>query len=451
MAADEPVRSINRDRRAARTEPSQAPQIAYVIKMFPRLSETFILNEVLELERQGVRLHIFSMKRPTESVAHLHNKEVRAAVTYLPERFRDGPLRIAQAQFHVSRKYRRPWRRNFRNALRRSRAEGDAADLISFFQACCLIREMGGIRHLHAHYANVPAKLALLVNRLSGASFSITTHAKDIFQNDPFASPKLLERMGRASFIIANSRFSAEHIRAGLNGQGEIHVIYNGLDLDAFPFRRMQPERPVILGVGRLVEKKGFADLISACAILKERGIKFICEIVGTGVGSAQLKEQIRAKSVGDCIRLMGPLPQEILREHYTQAMVFALPCVQARDGDRDILPNVIKEAMAVGIPVVTSRLEAIEELIEDQVNGLLVEPGNSVALATQIERLLTDPQLRGRLAQQARRMIEERFNRRNNFGALRKLFLTTLTTGISANLETKAAASPIYDTNCVH
>jgi len=210
-------------------------RVGYIIKMFPRLSETFILNEVLELEQQGLALRIFSLKRPVDSVFHQQTQRVRSSVSHLPQTFREGALRLTQAHFHVWRNFRRPWRHTLRNTLRRARAGGDAGNMAAFGQACCLIREMRGIRHLHAHYANLPAKIALLVQRLTGVSYSITTHAKDIFQNDPFSSPKLKERMCRASFVVANSRFSAEHIRAGLNGQGEIRVVHNGLDLQSFP------------------------------------------------------------------------------------------------------------------------------------------------------------------------------------------------------------------------
>jgi glycosyltransferase involved in cell wall biosynthesis len=426
------------------------PRVGYIIKMFPRLSETFILNEILELEAQGMELRIFSMKRPAEAVAHEKVKSVRSPVSYLPETFRGAPLRIVSCQCHVWRRFPKAWRRQLRNAIRRSRTDGDSSDLTAFFQACCVVREMDGVGHLHAHYANVPAKLALLVQRLSGCSYSITTHAKDIFQNDPFASPKLLERMGRARFIVANSRFSAAHIRAGLNGQGKIHVVHNGLDLKAFPPRKAEPERPVLLGVGRLVEKKGFSDLVQACQLLKSRGIKFACEIVGTGAGSAQLKEQIRTHQVGDCIQLVGPLPQEVLRERYERAMVFVLPCVRAKDGDRDILPNVIKEAMAVGVPVVTSRLEGIEELVEDEVTGLLAEPGDVAGLASKIERLLTQPQLRLQLSREARLVIEKRFDRRTNFAHLRELLTETLEYPAPELSYSLACTTIAHDAHCI-
>ena len=427
-----------------------AARVGYIIKMFPRLSETFILNEVLELEQQGLALKIFSLKRPVDAVFHAQTRSVRSAISYLPETFGQGPLRIALAHLHVWRRYRRPWRHTLRNLVRRTRAGADSGNMAAFGQACCVIREMGEIRHLHAHYANLPAKVALLVQRLTGISYSITTHAKDIFQNDPFASAKLKERMCRASFVVANSHFSAGHIRAGLNGLGDIRVVHNGLDLQSFPLRQSQPTQPLILAVGRLVEKKGFSDLVSACQVLRRKGLKFRCDIVGTGVLSGRLKDQVRAAEVGDCVRLAGPMPQEQLVELYKQATVFALPCVAAADGDRDILPNVIKEAMAVGVPVITTQLEGINELIEEGTSGLLVEPGNVAALASGLETLVSRPDLRQRLAARARRVIEERFDRRTNFAQLK-----TWLEG-AANSTTVPAQQPLdrqqlaYDANCL-
>src|SRR5436189_1832002 len=177
-------------------------RIGYVIKMFPRLSETFILNEILELEQQGLAVRIFSLKRPVDTVLHEQTKYVSSPISYLPEKFQQAPFRVVRSHLHVWRHYRKPWRHTLRNTLRRTRAGTDSGNMVALGQACCLIREMNGIRHLHAHYANLPAKVALLVQRLTGVSYSITTHAKDIFQNDPFSSPKLKERMLRAGCVV---------------------------------------------------------------------------------------------------------------------------------------------------------------------------------------------------------------------------------------------------------
>lgn len=418
--------------------------------MFPRLSETFILNEVLEIERQGVPLKIFSLKRPADEVSHPQTALVRGEVSYLPEQLGRAPLRTAQAQWHVWRRHPRQWRHSLRNAVRRLRATGDRGDLLAFAQACCVVRDLGEVRHLHAHYANVPSKVALLVHRLATVSYSITTHAKDIFQNDPFSSPKLRERMLRARFIIANSQFSANHIRDGLQGQGEIRVVHNGLDLAAFPFRRDEPRQPLILGVGRLVEKKGFAHLLTACQVLCRKQIQFSCEIIGTGALSASLKEQIRSLGLGDRVKLVGPIPQHVLWEHYARATVFALPCVLAADGDRDILPNALKEAMAVGVPVLTTRLDGIDELIEEGVSGWLVPPGNASALAEALIALLTDAGRRRQLALGGRQVIEQRFDRRENFAQLRTLLESAVSGSEFPARAPQAKVPSTYDASCV-
>jgi glycosyltransferase involved in cell wall biosynthesis len=426
----------------ALTRPGAQPiRVGYVLKMFPRLSETFILNEVLELEEQGLALHLFSLKLPADAVVHGQTKAVRSPITYLPQTLFQSPSHIARAQIHVLRKHPKAWRRAFRHALRRARADGDGDALLVFSQACCLVREMGVIRHLHAHYANIPARLALIAHRMTGVSYSITTHAKDIFLGNPLLSPKLHERLCRAQFVIANSRFSANHLRAHIRGQTEIHTIYNGLCLEDFPPRTAAPAHPIILSVGRLVEKKGFSDLIRACERLRKRGVKFTCELVGTGRLSSVLKEQIHNSALGGCVRMIGPLPQQILREHYERATVFALPCIEAPDGDRDILPNVVKEAMAIGVPVVTTRLDGIEELIEDGVSGLLVPPGDVAALAVKLELLLGDGGLAQRLADQGRRVIEERFDRRRNFRLLASLLAGT---GQASAAETTERTEPV-------
>ncbi len=207
----------------------------------------------------------------------------------------------------------------------------------------------------------------------------------------------------------------------------EVHPIYNGIDLNAFPRRNTEPAEPLILSVGRLVEKKGFADLIEACRLLKDKGVNFRCAIVGTGRLAGAVKEQIKNCGVQQHIRMVGPLPQQDLRALLERAMIFALACVEAPDGDRDILPNVLKEAMAVGVAVVTTRLDGIEELVEHGGTGLLVSPGDPNGLAASIELLLGDKKLRESLATRARTVVEQRFNRRINFAQLRELLSQTV------------------------
>jgi len=423
-------------------------RVGYILKMFPRLSETFILNEVLELEAQRVPIEIFSLKQPVDKVIHADAATVKAPVAYLPERFWQAPLSMARAHVRAWRRFPRTWRHLARNSWRRSRS----GDFIAFSQACFIASHSRRFSHFHAHYANVPAKVALLVHRLTGASYSITTHAKDIFQNEPFASTKLCERMCRASFLVANSRFSADHIRKHLPAPHDVRVIYNGLDLAKFPRRQEPPPQPIVLGVGRLVEKKGFQHFVAMCRLLKDKAVPFKGKIVGTGVLSSSLKEQIRSLDVADRVSLAGPLPHEALIEVYRHTTVFVLPCKQAADGDRDILPNVIKEAMAVGVPVVTTRLDGIEELVEDGVSGLLVPPDDPAALAAKVRLVLENRELAATLSTNARRVIEERFDRVKNFALLRGAFEEILQPApLPAPASDPVVPHHTYGTSCVH
>ena len=399
-------------------------KIGYVVKMFPRLSETFIRNEILELERQGLPLRIFSLKRPTEADVRLAGEGVQAPITYLPERVYQEPLRVLRAQLGVLRRYPRGYRRMLLHVLRRREMSSLGRGLRRFCQTCCLVHERGQVEHLHAHFASDPTRLASWAQMICKSSYSITTHAKDLYQDNRIGSLGLRNKLSLARFVVANSNYSAAGLRAVFNGEAptKIFTIYNSVDLTAFPRRLSEPSEPLILSVGRLVEKKGFADLIKACRLLKDWGVNFNCEIVGSGPLAASLSDSVANLGLEKTVKLRGQKPHQELGRHYVKAMVFALPCVVADNGDRDILPNVLKEAMAVGVPVVTTRLEGIEELVTHQETGLLTHPGDIVGLAKSLQRLLADAELRRRLAVQARQLIEERFNLQTNFARLRQL-----------------------------
>jgi len=288
---------------------------------------------------------------------------------------------------------------------------------------------MGSVQHLHAHFATDPTRLASWARMICQVSFSVTTHAKDLYQDDRIGSPGLRNKLGSARFVITNSDYNAANLRASFDGATppKICTIYNSLDLSAFPQRLEEPGEPTILGVGRLVEKKGFGDLIKACRLLKDWRVSFGCEIVGTGPLYDSLRDSINNLGLEPHVKLRGQRPHRELSDFYLRAMVFALPCVVAANGDRDILPNVLKEAMAVGVPVITTRLPGIEELIAHEENGLLVSPRDPEALAKALQRLLHDAALRQRLVTQAHKTIESRFELHANFVRLKDLLLDSL------------------------
>ena len=404
-------------------------RIGYVVKMFPRLSETFIRNEILEMERQGLALRIFSLKRPSEAEMRLADGGVRSPVTYLPDRIWREPLRVLRAQLGLLWRHPRGYKRTLLHVLRGRELRSLGRGLRRFCQTCCLVHEMGSVQHLHAHFATDPTRLASWARMICQVSFSVTTHAKDLYQDDRIGSPGLRNKLGSARFVITNSDYNAANLRASFDGATppKICTIYNSLDLSAFPQRLEEPGEPTILGVGRLVEKKGFGDLIKACRLLKDWRVSFGCEIVGTGPLYDSLRDSINNLGLEPHVKLRGQRPHRELSDFYLRAMVFALPCVVAANGDRDILPNVLKEAMAVGVPVITTRLPGIEELIAHEENGLLVSPRDPEALAKALQRLLHDAALRQRLVTQAHKTIESRFELHANFVRLKDLLLDSL------------------------
>src|SRR5437016_5173455 len=258
-------------------------EIGYVVKMFPRLSETFIRNEIMELERQGLALRIFSLKRPPEGDPAAG---AGARVSYLPERVYREPLRVLRAQLEVMRRYPRGYWRALLHVLKGRELRSLGRGLRRFCQTCCLVQEMGAIKHLHAHFASDPTRLASWAQLICNSSYSVTTHAKDLYQDDRLGSLGLRYKLSRARFVVANSEYSASGVRAAFNGETppKILTIYNSVDLAMFPERKNEPKEPLILSVGRLVEKKGFENLIKACHRLREWGVKFKCEIIGSGL-----------------------------------------------------------------------------------------------------------------------------------------------------------------------
>ena len=429
-------------------EACEAPQreIAYILNGFPRLSETFIANEIYLLERMGLKLRLYSVKREGEPQAHAVVGRIRSSLLYLPDATslsgttlaawlaRNLPAFFA-AQVAVAR--RRPlryaatlcaavamcWR------YRASTFKPRKVYIKEFLQAGHIAAEIdarGATAHLHGHFCHGVANIAWFVSRLTGIPFSFTAHAKDIYQSE--LNPKdLLERkLAAARFVATCTEANARVLKGRCSDANIVHTIYHGLDIDYFsPAGGMPEPLPLVLSVGRFVEKKGFAYLVEACARLRGRGLAFKCIIVGEqGAAYEPLRRLVAERALEDTVELHGPVTQEELREIYRRARVFALPCQVMDDGDRDGIPNVLAEAMAMGVPVVSTRISGIPELVDDGVHGLLVQSRDAEALATALERVLVDPALRARLSEAGRRRICERFDSRRTTVALRDLFL---------------------------
>jgi len=262
--------------------------------------------------------------------------------------------------------------------------------------------------------------------RLAGVPFTFTAHAKDIFLES--RSRRLLRTLIlEAERAITVSEFNRRYL-ADLAGfrlpPGRIVRIYNGVDLDSFSPETPSewPRVPLVLAIGRLVEKKGFADLVDACGILRDRGVPFSCEIVGKGVLHDKLARRIASRNLEALVSLAGPLPRGEVVKRLPQAAVLAVPCLVAKDGNRDGLPTVIAEAMSAGVPVVATRVTGIPEAVEDGKTGCLLEPGDPEALAVALAGLLTNPGLRGSMGAAGRKRAAELFDGRRNAALLARL-----------------------------
>jgi glycosyltransferase involved in cell wall biosynthesis len=389
---------------------SEPPDIGYVVSTWPRLSQTFVLNEILALEQRGLSVRIFSTKdHPDGEPVHAKLARVRAPVAYLSFRGR----RRAILRAHVMLAARRPgaYARTLLRALRYGRS-----DVVRrFWQAGYLadLLRRDPVRHLHAHFATGPALVAMLAHELSGIPYSFTAHARDIFVDTP---PELLRaEMEGAQAVVTVSEYNRRYLLSrSPHLNGKVRCVECGLDLSEFPFRWPRASDagpPIILAVARLVEKKGLGDLIQAAEILRRQGHAFRVEIIGDGALRPTLDRRVAECGLGDTVALRGAQPHEVVRAAYDRAAVFVLPCVVAEDGDRDGLPNVLLEAMASGLPVVSTSVVGIPDVIEGERDGLIIPPSDPPALARALERLLIDPDLRDRLARAARGKIEERFS----------------------------------------
>lgn len=403
-------------------------RVAYLLKMYPRFSETFVLNEILELERQGLDLRIYSLRKPDDGRFHGDLARVKAPVAYLPESLFSRPRRLARAQRRAMALDPARYLRTAAEALGR----GNRVALRRFLQAGILLPQLrdAGIGHLHVHFASAAASVAYYARRLGGPSYSITAHAKDIYHQA--VSPVSLRRKLRAAaFTITVSDFNLRHLDALLAADGgqpaRLHRIYNGLDLECFalpqaPAFTGSDEVPLILGVGRLVEKKGFDDLVRACALLRDAGRPFRCLIVGKGEQQTALRSLIDGLGLADRVALPGPLPRESLLELYPRAALLAAPCVVGADGNRDGLPTVLLEAAALGTPMVATPVTGIPELLRDGATGWQVPERDPVALAAALTEVLDAPVESRRRAALARRRVEAAFDLRRNVGLLRQL-----------------------------
>jgi glycosyltransferase involved in cell wall biosynthesis len=391
------------------------PRVGYVLKRYPRYSETFVVNEILAHESAGLELAIFSLLQPNDGYFQDTIARVHAPVRYLPAECLKPEL-LWSAIETASVELPGVWA-----ALEDARGE----DVRHVYQALLLAyaARKQGIDHLHAHFATSATTVARLAARFAGLTYSFTAHAKDIF-HESVQPDDLRKKLGDAVAAVTVSDYNRDHLRQRYAPEAaHVERVYNGLDLDRFAYAapRERPRR--IVAVGRLVEKKGFADLIDACALLAALGHDFDCRIVGSGPLEGDLDAQIDRLSLARRVKLIGPRPQFEIAALVQDAAVFAAPCVVGTDSNRDGLPTVLLEAMALGTPCVATDVTGIPEAVRHGETGLIVPQYDPAALALALARLLDDSPLRVGLAAAARRLVETEFEINRNTARLRGIF----------------------------
>jgi len=396
--------------------PVDPPVLGMILKGFPRISETFISNEIRLIEQHGIPVHIFSMRQPRESFCHPSVKKIRARVDYLPETIISRRLpQMLKHNLHLAARQPARYARALGIAARRYRRTRKSATLKHLLQAGYLVNyglANRGIVHLHAHFAHSPTSVAMFSSWLSGLPFSFTAHAKDIYTSN---ARQLREKLSMAAFAVTCTEYNRRHlIGLGPNGHTPIHRIYHGIDLSLFNGRatRTAPTPPYrILSIARLTAKKGLPTVFKALARLQQQGIAFEYTLIGDGDDRDKTLDLIQTLGLSERTRWLGTLPHDVVREHYRQSDIFALGCEVAANGDRDGIPNVLVESLAMGVPVVATRVSAIPEIIAHGETGLLVEPGRPDQMADAIRQGLEDQDLRGNLIAAGRRRVQAGFD----------------------------------------
>jgi len=401
-------------------------RVAFVLKGYPRLSETFIAQEIAALERRGLEILIVSLRHPTDARRHPVHDEIRAALLYLPEYLLLEPWRVIRAWLRARKNARYGECRNLwlRDLLR----DPTPNRVRRFGQALVLANELPkDVTRLHAHFLHTPASVARYAALLTGLAWTGSAHAKDIWTTPEWEKR---EKLAACEWLVTCTASNHAHL-AALAPPGRVELVYHGIDLSRFSFEKTEeqtkdgtdPSKPVvILSVGRLVEKKGTDVLLESLALLPGN---LHWRLVHAGGGPLKDRLERRARALGIAARVQwrGACTQSELLAEYRAADLFALAPRVARDGDRDGLPNVLAEAQSQGLACVATNLSGIPELIEAGRTGLLVAPESPGAFARALATLIADPARRRELGAAGRQRVRAEFELEANIGRLARRF----------------------------
>jgi len=408
--------------------------LAYILKGYPRVSETFISNEILLLERLGFSLRLFPMRKGREDFCHDSVKQIKAQVDYLPTELLIDLPRLIGPNIVCAVKNPGRYRQALATASTRFRRTKKSATFKHLFQAGYLtsrhLAKDPAIAHLHGHFAHSPTSVTMFASLLSGLPFSFTAHAKDIYTSQP---DQLKEKIAKATFVTTCTSHNKEHLeqligpdRRNAEKATPIYCIYHGIDLglfnnDSIKIQTQQPYK--LLTVARITEKKGLPTVYHALRQLLDRGMDFEHVLIGDGDDRLKILELIQELGLNDRCRWVGSTTHNQVLEEFTRSDLFILGCEIAKDGDRDGVPNVLVESLAMGIPAVATNVSAIPEILVDGETGLTVNQKDSTALADAIIELLTNQELRKKVIAGGRSLVNERYDNSRLITKLAELF----------------------------
>jgi glycosyltransferase involved in cell wall biosynthesis len=356
------------------------------------------------------------MRQPRESFTHQSVTQIQAAVDYLPETLLRPLPRLMYHNCQLAARRPSAYARALKIAMQRFLRTRKSATLKHLFQAGYLVQSLLPVHpslHFHAHFAHSPASVAMFASLLSGLPFSFTAHAKDIYTSDP---RQLREKMALAKFVVTCTEYNRRHLKSLCDkGSGAIYRVYHGIDTELFAQSShitVKAKTPYqLLTVARLIAKKGLPTVYRALKILKDKGVDFKHTLIGDGDDRRKILPVIKELELNAHTCWLGTQPHEVVREHYRRSHLFVLGCEVAPNGDRDGIPNVLFESMAMGVPVVATHLSAIPELVDTEKTGLLVDPAAPEQMAEAMLRLLTDADLRARIIPAARQRVVRDFD----------------------------------------
>ncbi|MEP4766468.1 MAG: glycosyltransferase family 4 protein [Roseibium sp.] len=388
-------------------------RIAVVVKGYPRLSETFIAQEMLGLERRGVEILIVALRKPYDPFIHELHRQISADILYLPEYVKDDPARVAKAKRWAEKQ---PTYEATKALFDADFAHQSNADRRRrWAQGCVFAHELPeDVTWIHTHYLHTPCSAARYAAHLAGRSWSFSAHAKDIWTSPEW---DLKTKLNDAAWGVTCTGVNAEHLKGLSDDPDKVELVYHGLDFSGFPAPSDKPSprdgsgEPVrLVSVGRAVEKKGYDDLLSALAELP-KNLNWHFTHVGGGELSEELISEADHLGLSDKITWRGAQPREAVIETCQRADLFVLPSKLAKSGDRDGLPNVLMEAQSMGLCCLSTKVSAIPELIKDSETGVLVEPGQADQLTVALKDLIQNPDQRFRLGSAAAKHVREAFS----------------------------------------